>query len=200
MNQSQQHCFICTFGAPILKQKAHPITLFDEALSNQAKKMLQLMYLAKGIGLAAPQIGISTQLIVIDLQLKSSPNSVKLDGREIPLALTQPFCFCNPSFDPVNDIQIEAEEGCLSLPDLRGTVKRYYEILLKYQDLDGSKHTLQCSDLFARCIQHECDHLQGILFIDRMSKIERRENKTLLNEIKALGGTFDYMEALEQRN
>lgn len=197
MISSQQHCFICTFGAPILKRKAQPITAFDETLASQAESMLQSMYLAQGVGLAAPQVGLSTQLIVIDLQLKSSPDFVKLDGREVPLALTQPFCFCNPSFEPVNDVQIEAEEGCLSLPDLRGTVKRHYEILLNYQDLNGTKHTLQCSGLFARCIQHEYDHLQGILFIDRMSKIERRENKALLNDIKALGGTFDYMETAE---
>lgn len=197
MSESEKHCFICTWGAPVLKQKARPITVFDKALANQAKHMLKSMYIANGIGLAAPQIGVSTQLIVIDLQLKSSPDCVKLDGREIPLALIQPFCFCNPSFEPVNDIKIEGEEGCLSLPDVRGNVKRYHEIVLTYQDLEGVGHTLQCSGLLARCIQHEWDHLQGILFIDRMSKIERRENKNLLNDIKALGGSFDYMDGLE---
>lgn len=83
----------------------------------------------------------------------------------------------------------------MSLPDVRGKVKRYYEIVLKYQDLDGVPHVLQCKDLFARCVQHECDHLRGILFIDHLSKIERKENQALLNEIKTLGGSFAYTDA-----
>lgn len=187
-------CLICTLGSPVLRKKAHPIEVFDLALNQRSEHMLQIMRIANGIGLAAPQIGVSEQLVVIDLQVNFTSATVKLDGKTFPLGLMQPFCFCNPSYEPVNDIQIEEEEGCLSLPGLRGHVRRYYEILLKYQDLEGTSHVLQCNELFARCIQHECDHLHGILFLDRMSKIERRENKGLLNDIKALGGFFDYKE------
>lgn len=197
MSKHLERCTICTYGAPVLRKKALPVTVFDKELAELADEMLQSMYIANGIGLAAPQVGKSIQLIVIDLQLENSNVKVTLDGRVLPIALVQPFCCINPSFEPVNDVQVIDSEGCLSLPEIRGNVKRYHEIVLNYQDLNGEKHTLQCSDLFARCIQHEFDHLRGILFVDRLSKVERKENQDLLNDIKALGGTFDYSEELE---
>ncbi len=196
MSKHLERCTICTYGAPILRKKAAPVIAFNRELAELADEMLQAMYIANGIGLAAPQIGVSKQVIVIDLQLEDSNESIVLDGRMLPIGLMQPFCCINPSFEPINDIQISDNEGCLSLPDVRGNVKRYYEILLNYQDLQGEKHILQCSNLFSRCIQHECDHLKGILFVDRLSKVERKENQELLNEIKALGGTFDYSEEI----
>ncbi len=183
---------ICTFGEPVLRKKALPIVGFDATLIKKAEFMLQSMYIANGIGLAAPQIGESIQLIVIDLQLENSTETVTLDGRLLPLQLMQPFCFANPTFEPVNNIKTEEEEGCLSLPDVHGKVSRFHEIKLFYQDLWGTKHVLQCRNLFARCIQHEYDHLQGILFIDRLSKNERKNYQALLEEIKALGGYFNY--------
>ena len=183
---------ICTFGAPVLRAKARPVTVFDRRLADMAEDMLQRMYIANGIGLAAPQIGELLQLLVIDLQQDNTTETVTLDGRVLPINLIQPFYCTNPSFEPINDVQVVDSEGCLSLPDVRGNVKRYYEIVLKYQDLEGIPHVMQCRDLFARCVQHECDHLRGILFIDRLPKTERRENQALLNEIKALGGSFAY--------
>lgn len=177
-----------------MRAKARPVVHFVPHLSDMAEDMLRRMYVANGIGLAAPQIGEALQLVVIDLQQDNTSETVTLDGRVLPINLIQPFCFANPSFEPVNDVQVVDSEGCLSLPDVRGNVKRYYEIVLKYQDLDGVPHVMQCRDLFARCVQHECDHLRGILFIDRLSKSERRENQALLNEIKSLGGSFAYTE------
>jgi len=197
MSKHLKTCTICTYGAPILRKKAVPVTVFDDKLTERADTMLQTMYIANGIGLAAPQVGQDLQMFVIDLQLENSSAKVTLDGRSLPIALVQPLCCINPSFEPVNDVQVVDSEGCLSLPELRGNVKRYYEIVLKYQDLNGEKHTLQCNDLFARCIQHEFDHLRGILFVDRLSKIERKENQELLNNIKSLGGHFDYSEEVD---
>lgn len=194
MNDLNQSAIICTFGAPVLRAKARPVTVFDRNLADMAEDMLRRMYIANGIGLAAPQIGKSIQLLVIDLQQDNTSETVTLDGRVLPINLVQPFYCVNPSFEPVNDVQVLDSEGCLSLPDVRGNVKRYYEIVLKYQDLDGAPHVMQCRDLLARCVQHECDHLRGILFIDRLSKTERRENQALLNEIKSLGGSFAYTE------
>lgn len=189
---SKEPCLVCTFGAPVLRKKALPIIQFGNELEKKAEKMLHTMYVANGIGLAAPQIGESIQLIVIDLQLEKTEEMVILDGRTLPLQLVQPFCFANPTFEPVNDVKISEEEGCLSLPDVRGNVSRFHEIKLNYQDLWGAQHTLQCRNLLARCIQHECDHLRGILFIDHLSKSERKDNQVLLDDIKALGGQFDY--------
>ena len=194
MNDLNVSAVICTFGAPVLRAKARPVTVFDRHLTDMAEDMLQRMYVANGIGLAAPQIGESLQLLVIDLQQDNTAETVTLDGRVLPINLIQPFYCANPSFEPVNDVQVVDSEGCLSLPDVRGNVKRYYEIVLKYQDLEGIPHVMQCRDLLARCVQHECDHLRGVLFIDRLSKAERRENQALLNEIKSLGGSFAYTE------
>lgn len=197
MSKHLKRCMICTYGATVLRRKAAPITVFNQELADFAGEMLQSMYIANGIGLAAPQVGKSIQLIVIDLQLENSNVNVTLDGRVLPIALVQPFYCINPSFEAINDVQVVDSEGCLSLPEVRGNVKRYYEIVLNYQDLKGEKHTLQCTDLFARCIQHEYDHLRGILFIDRLSKVERKENQDLLNDIKSLGGAFDYSEEID---
>ena len=183
---------IFIFGEPVLREKALPIVHFDTELKKKAEFMLQSMYITQGIGLAAPQVGESIQVVVIDLQLKNTTETVTLDGRLLPLQLMQPFCFTNPTIEPVNDIKEEAEEGCLSLPDIHGKVSRYREIKLFYQDLSGNKHVLQCSNLFARCIQHECDHLQGILFIDHLPEDERKNYQSSLKKIKALGGRFDY--------
>ena len=194
MNDLNASAVICTFGAPILRAKARPVTIFDRHLVDMAEDMLQRMYVANGIGLAAPQIGESLQLLVIDLQQGNTAETVTMDGRVLPMNLIQPFYCANPSFEPVNDVQVVDSEGCLSLPDVRGNVKRYYEIVLKYQDLEGIPHVMQCRDLLARCVQHECDHLRGVLFIDRLSRAERRENQALLNEIKSLGGSFAYTE------
>lgn len=196
MTETKDQAVICTLGAPILRAKARPVVVFDEHLADMAETMLRKMYVANGIGLAAPQVGESIQLLVIDLQQDNTAETVTLDGRVLPINLIQPFYCVNPAFEPVNDVQVLDSEGCLSLPEVRGNVKRYYEIVLKYQDLEGVSHTLQCKDLFARCVQHECDHLRGILFIDRLSKVERRENQSLLNEIKSLGGSFAYASEL----
>ena len=193
----KETCFVYTYGAPVLRQKAKRVTTFDERLKKFAKMMLRDMYLARGIGLAAPQIGESVQLIVIDLRQQENNEQVFLDGRSLPIALVQPLFLVNPTWRPVNDLQVEKEEGCLSLPDVRGNVHRFFEIVLEYCDLDGNSHRLQCRDLLARCVQHECDHLNGILFIDHLSKKERNDQRELLNEIKAFGGKFDYAEEAE---
>jgi peptide deformylase len=193
----KEKCLIYTYGAPVLRQKAKRITVFDEDLKKLAHKMLCDMYTAQGIGLAAPQAGESIQLIVIDLQQKESEEQVFLDGRSLPIALVQPLFLVNPTWRPVHNLQVEKEEGCLSLPDVRGNVKRFFEIILEYCDLDGNPHRLQCRDLLARCVQHECDHLNGILFIDHLSKKERNEQRELLDEIKTFGGTYDYAEEAE---
>jgi peptide deformylase len=165
---------------------------FDKQLQEQVDRMLQAMYIAKGIGLAAPQMGETQQVVVIDLQMEPKNEMVTLDGKLIPLQLVQPWVLVNPSFNPVDDILILGEEGCLSIPDVRGHVNRYLKIFVKYQDIEGTPHELTCERLLARCIQHEVDHLNGILFVDRISKTERKENAATLKALKARGGTVEY--------
>lgn len=196
MNETNT-CTIWTFGSPVLRKKAKKVENFDDSLKKISKRMVRDLYISNGIGLAAPQVGLSMQLIVIDLQ-SHTQDTVTLDGRVLPMELLFPFCFTNPTYTPVNDVQEVKEEGCLSLPSIVGPVKRHYEIVLTYQDLDGNDHCLQCNNLMARCVQHECDHLRGVLFIDHLSKKARREQKDALDEIKGLGGQFTYYQKKEE--
>ncbi|MDR2769164.1 MAG: peptide deformylase [Puniceicoccales bacterium] len=183
---------ICAYGSPTLRKKAVHIGQFDKRLQEQVDHMLQVMYIAKGIGLAAPQMGETQQVVVIDLQMELNNEMVTLDGKLIPLQLVQPLVLVNPSFDPVNDILILGEEGCLSIPGVHGHVNRYLKIFVKYQDTEGTPHELTCERLLARCIQHELDHLNGILFVDRISQTERKENAATLKALKARGGVVQY--------
>lgn len=185
---------IYTYGMPELRQKTIAVEKFDKALKELAQNMIQTMYVANGIGLAATQVGENCKLVVIDLQTSCTGETVILDGKTIPLQLIQPLVLVNPSFEPIHAITEQAEEGCLSLPKICGTVSRYVKIHVKYQDTDGCQHQLVCEKLMARCVQHELDHLQGILFIDRMTKFERKQNADLLQALKEQKGTIIYEE------
>jgi peptide deformylase len=183
---------IHAYGSPTLRKKAVPIKQFDKRLQEQVDRMLQAMYIANGIGLAAPQMGETRQVVVIDLQMEPNSETVTLDGKLIPLQLVQPLVLINPSFDPLNDILMLGEEGCLSIPNVHGHVNRHLKIFVKYQDIEGTPHELTCEHLLARCIQHEVDHLNGILFVDRISKTERKENAAILKALKARGSPVEY--------
>ncbi|WP_370822298.1 peptide deformylase [Acidaminococcus massiliensis] len=140
---------IVKVGAPILREKAVPVTKFDKKLSRLLKDMAETMYAANGCGLAAPQIGLSKRLVVIDAG----------DGAGIRE-------FVNPVLtDPVGEAV--DSEGCLSVPDYEGEVKRAAQITVYFQDRKGDHYRLTAEGLLARALQHECDHLEGILFIDK---------------------------------
>ena len=135
---------IVKVGAPILREKAVPVTKFDKKLGRLLKDMAETMYAANGCGLAAPQIGLSKRLVVIDAG----------DGAGIRE-------FVNPVGEAVDS------EGCLSVPDYEGEVKRAAQITVHFQDRKGDHYRLTAEGLLARALQHECDHLEGILFIDK---------------------------------
>ena len=162
---------IVHFNDPILRQKGAPITVFDAELANLASEMVATMHEAHGIGLAAQQIGRAIQLCVIDLRVAEIDFTWELDGAKPPLELFMPLALCNPKITvkPGTDEYI-LEEGCLSFPEIRGDVVRPDEIAVTFQDERGVPHLLRCNGLLARCVQHEVDHLNGVLFIDRMQK------------------------------
>ncbi len=161
---------IVHFNHPILRKKGAPVTQFDESLQKLAAAMIETMHAARGIGLAAQQIGEALQLCVVDLRATESEFDWELDGAHTPLDLFMPMVVVNPSVTAVPEPTTVYEEGCLSFPKINGDVVRPDEITLKFQDAHGHSHTLHCNGLLARCIQHEADHLNGILFIDRMDK------------------------------
>jgi len=162
---------IVHYNDPILHKKGARITVFDADLTKIASDMIETMHAAAGIGLAAQQIGRALQLCVIDLREVEPDFKWELDGIKLPLDLIMPMTLANPevTFLPGTE-SYRYEEGCLSFPQIRGDIERPDAIRVKFQDERGVPHVLTCDGLFARCIQHEVDHLNGILFIDRMDK------------------------------
>ncbi len=149
---------ILTFPNPILRKKAKKISTFDDSLQSLATDMIETMYDAPGVGLAAPQIGESIQLIVVNA-------SQDEDGKESMIMI-------NPEITGKEGNQVD-EEGCLSVLDLTASVKRSKKITVSYQDITGEKQEISVEDRFAVVLQHEIDHLHGILFIDHLSTLKR---------------------------
>lgn len=144
---------------PQLKLVSEPIVHFDNGLKTLVNDMLETMYDAPGIGLAAIQIGVAKRLLVIDLAKEEEPKA--------------PMVFCNPEIISVSDELSIYEEGCLSIPDYYESVERPAHIKVKYQDETGSIKEMEADGLLATCLQHEIDHLNGIMFIDHISKLKR---------------------------
>ncbi|MCK4657045.1 MAG: peptide deformylase [candidate division Zixibacteria bacterium] len=157
------------YGDPVLREKCNPVTVFDDELREIAEKMFSIMRSAKGLGLAAPQVGDRRRLFMIDLS-----------GQDFD---SEPMIFVNPEIESADGEQM-AEEGCLSFPGLFIEISRARKITVKYQDIEGKFHRIEATDLAARAIQHENDHLNGVLFIDYLSSIERDLLAGKLKKIK----------------
>jgi peptide deformylase len=185
---------IVHYNESVLHRKGVKIEAFDPALRRLAAEMVETMHEANGIGLAAQQIGRALQLCVVDLREAESKFAWELDGAKPPLDLIMPMVLANPDVTPVKGTpETVYEEGCLSFPKIRGDVTRPDAITVKFQDEHGVPHVLKCDGLFSRCVQHEVDHLNGVLFIDRMTKKVRGtiedEVKALAKETKAMAKT-----------
>ena len=176
---------ITQYGEHILRQKGSPITSFDDKLTDLANQMLDAMEQADGIGLAAQQIGQAIQFCVVDVpDHPEYPMTCILDDKPLSPSLLMPIALANPEITPLPSNEYYYEEGCLSFPQIRGEVARPERICVNYHDLDGNQHRLECDGLLARCIQHEVDHLNGILFIDRMEKKTVSEIRQEIRELK----------------
>ena len=161
---------IVQFNDPILRKKGAAVTAFNATLKRLAADMTEAMHTAEGIGLAAQQIGLAVQVCVIDLRPVESKFDWEYDGTRPPLELFMPLVLVNPEVTPQPGYETVYEEGCLSFPKIHGDVTRPDEVTVKFKDVTGHPHTLRCNGLLGRCVQHEVDHLNGILFIDRMEK------------------------------
>jgi peptide deformylase len=149
---------IVKFPDPILQQKAEPVTEFNQELETLVEDMFESMYDAQGIGLAAPQIGVSKRITVIDLSNKAKPeDKLVLINPEITFTEGKQF----------------SEEGCLSLPEIREKVKRAAKVKVRAQNVKGEWFETEGEELLARCFLHEIDHLDGILFLFRLSLLKR---------------------------
>jgi len=175
---------IVTLGDPVLRKKAAPVAEVTPETKALIDNMIETMHAAHGVGLAAPQVGISLQLAVVDVSHDPTCVSfLRLNGNDVPLQSIMPLVFLNPEIEPTGMAGSESE-GCLSIPNVRAAVIRPLAIKTRMQTPDGSSIELECDGLLARAIQHETDHLNGILFIDRLGSATklrlRRQLKPML--------------------
>jgi peptide deformylase len=162
---------------PRLKTISSPVETFDDDLKRLVDDMFETMYAAPGIGLAAIQVGVPKRLLVIDLQDEKDGETVK-----------NPRVFVNPEILDPSEEQSVYSEGCLSVPDQYAEVERPATVRARWQDLDGKVHEEAMDDLMATCLQHEMDHLEGILFIDHLSRLKRQMVLKKIDKARKLGG------------
>jgi peptide deformylase len=177
---------ITLYGEPVLRKKGAPVEKFDKALRTFAADMVEAMHEGDGVGLAAQQVGLALQLFVIDLTGYDKDGLIhyELDGRTPPFDVLMPMVFINAKITPLKGDYVTADEGCLSFPDIRGDVTRPDRIRCEFQDIDGAAHVLETDEWLARVVQHEFDHTQGILFIDKMSEPVRKSVDTRLKRLR----------------
>ncbi len=162
------------YGDPVLRQKAEPVTEFTREFRNLVEAMFECMYREAGVGLAAPQVGRSHRVFVVDVPEEEGRGRMKR-------------AFVNPVIQEKSGTVV-AEEGCLSIPGIRADVKRSARVLVEARDETGMPFRLEADGLLARAIQHETDHLDGVLFVDRLSAINRKLLEGKLKRFRP-GGT-----------
>ena len=156
------------YGDPVLRQRARDIAAVDDLTKKQAERMFEIMYEHEGIGLAANQVGMLKRLVVLDVPLEDEQRAV--------LVLINPKLLSRTGKDV-------GEEGCLSIPDVRADVARAAELKVQATDLDGRLFEFECEGLLARAVQHEIDHLDGVLFVDKVNVVRRKLLEGRLKEI-----------------
>jgi peptide deformylase len=160
---------IIEYGDPILRAKGKPIEDIDDRIRELAANMIETMHAANGVGLAAQQIGDALQLTVLDVSLvEDRPSTLKVDGKEVDPKTAMPLVLINPEIE-LRGVTEVGVEGCLSFPEITGDIDRAKSVIVRAQTLEGGTMEIEASGFLARAIQHEADHLNGILFIDRMN-------------------------------
>jgi peptide deformylase len=163
---------ILKYGAPELKNVSVPVDAFNGELERIARNMIETMYAAPGIGLAANQVGLNLQLATVDLSVGEDP--------------TQLIILCNPEIVSVEGEQ-KSEEGCLSVPEFTDVILRPRRLVLRAQDIHGDEIRMEADGLLARCFSHEVDHLNGILFIDHLTPLKRSLIRTRIKKLARAG-------------
>jgi peptide deformylase len=165
---------ILKYGAAELRKVSGPVNSFGDELAKLAKNMIETMYASPGIGLAAPQIGLNIRLTTIDLSVGEDTGKL--------------IILCNPEIISTEGSQ-KNDEGCLSIPEFSETVSRPLKMVVRGHSLNGEEITIEAEGLLARCLSHEIDHLNGILFVDHLSPLKR---SLIRNKIKKLAKAGDW--------
>ncbi|MCL5269921.1 MAG: peptide deformylase [bacterium] len=168
------------YNDPVLREKARPVAVVTPRHVEIARQMAEMMYGSRGVGLAANQVGLTERIIVVDVEWHKREEDNTNPGR-------QPIFMVNPEVTEESDTDDVASEGCLSLPGIEGDVWRPASIRYRYTDLEGRPVEAAAEGLKARCIQHEIDHLNGVLFIDRMEPAERKKLAGQLAKLRQSG-------------
>jgi peptide deformylase len=175
---------ILQYGDPILRAKGKRIDPVDDRVRELAQNMIETMHAANGIGLAAQQIGEPIQLTVLDVsQVEDRPTQMKLNGKDVDPKTVMPLVLINPQVELGSETEM-GTEGCLSFPEISGEIERAKSITVRAQNLDGAPIEIETAGFLARAIQHEVDHLNGILFIDRMSSAAKTSLSSKLKRLQ----------------
>ena len=181
-------CVVYTAGAAVLKEIAQPVAVITDEIRQLSHDMIKAMRYFNGIGLAAPQYGKSLRLVVFDVP---GDNSTGTPGEEYLLP-RMPLAVVNPEIIVRSDRLVSREEGCLSVPDIYAPVIRPASVVFRAQTLDGEFFEFECGGLLGRCIQHELDHLDGFLFIDRLTPEAARHIRGDLMRLEQVGKSCNY--------
>ena len=158
------------YGDPVLRSKGARVSSVDDKIRKLAQDMLDTMHAANGVGLAAQQIGQALQLTVLDVsEVEDRPSALRIDGRDVDVRQAMPLILLNPAIKLDEREIVTGVEGCLSFPEISAEIDRSHAVTVSADTLDGKRVQFEATGLLARALQHEIDHLNGILFIDRMS-------------------------------
>ena len=175
---------IVEYGDPILRAKGKPIENIDDRIRELAANMIETMHAANGVGLAAQQIGEALQLTVLDVSaVEDRPSTLKVDGKDIDPKTAMPLVLINPEIELRGPTEVGVE-GCLSFPEITGDIERAKSVIVRGQTLEGGTIEIEASGFLARAIQHEGDHLNGILFIDRMNSAAKAALSSRLKRLQ----------------
>jgi peptide deformylase len=175
---------ILEYGDPILRAKGKPIEDIDNRIRELAANMIETMHAANGVGLAAQQVGEALQLTVLDVSLvEDRPSTLKLDGRDVDPKAAMPLVLINPELELRGQTEVGVE-GCLSFPEITGDIERAKSVIVRAQTLESETMQIEARGFLARAIQHEGDHLNGILFIDRMNSAAKAALSSRLKRLQ----------------
>jgi peptide deformylase len=175
---------ILEYGDPILRAKGKPVENVDDRIRELAANMIETMHAANGVGLAAQQIGEALQLTVLDVSLvEDRPSTLKVDGNDVDAKAAMPLVLINPDIELGGMTEVGVE-GCLSFPEITGDIERAKSVIVRAQTLEGGTIEIEASGFLARAIQHEGDHLNGILFIDRMNSAAKAALSSRLKRLQ----------------
>ena len=168
---------IVKYGTPVLRQKGARIDAVTPKIQQLAADLLETMYAYKGIGLAAQQVGLALQVTVVDVRgVTDRPSSLEIDGKAVDVSSLMPLILINPEVKPARDTKdATGPEGCLSFPEIFAAITRPAVVDVKALNERGEPLQLRCGGLLARAVQHETDHLHGILYIDRMDRATKEQ-------------------------